>query len=114
MNRRLGTYLTIGTILMSGFTKPSQSAAADSARADLSITIHIYNYAEVSPKMLLKAERVAAEVFRKAGVNIGWLNRNPSLKDNAERADEHEVLYPEIEVSILPRLMAERFVLPAG
>src|SRR5690242_8628469 len=109
MNRRLGACLTLGSILFAGFTNPGQSAAAASPQTDLSIAIHVYNYAEVSPKTLLKAENIAAQLFQKAGIKIQWLNRYPSSRDNEGSSAERRVLYPDVQVSILPHGMAERF-----
>jgi len=68
--------------------------------------------AEVSPKMLMKAEKTAAQVFRKAGVETRWVSHNPTPAGNQASA-ELLPLYPDIQLRILPRAMAERFGLPA-
>jgi hypothetical protein len=38
------------------------------------ITIQVYNYAQVSNQTLTRAELAAAEIFRAAGVGIAWTN----------------------------------------
>ena len=47
-------------------TNLCQGATADSREAKPTITIHVYNYADVSPKTMVKAEEVAPGIFRTA------------------------------------------------
>jgi len=44
MNRSLRACLAVGWILVAGFTKPAQITATDSPDANLSLTIHVYDY----------------------------------------------------------------------
>jgi hypothetical protein len=37
------------------------------------ITVHVYNYAQVDARDLLGGEQIAADILRKAGVDIVWL-----------------------------------------
>ena len=74
MNQRLRASFTLGLILTGGFTKLCQGAPTDSPEANPTITMHVYNYADVSPKTLIEAEKIAAGVFRKAGVETRWLD----------------------------------------
>ena len=86
-----------------------QGAPTDSPERDPTITIHVYNYADVSSKTLIEAEKIAAGVFRKAGVETRWLDRYGKKKEfspePARFQSNHIVLH------ILPRSMAEHFAL---
>jgi hypothetical protein len=113
MKERFRAYFILGWILTVSLTNSGQSAAADSLN-DPSITIHVYNYAKVSPKMLIKVEKVTAGIFRKAGVETRWLNQNPASENKQENSADPKPLYPNVQLGILPRLMAERFGVPAG
>src|SRR6266567_8919705 len=107
MNRRLRACFTLGLILRGGLTKLYQGATADSREANPTIAIHVYNYAEVSPKTLIEAEKIAAGVFRKAGVETRWLDRYGKKKEfspePARFQSNHIVLH------LLPRSMTESF-----
>lgn len=108
MNKAPGARLTLGLILTSGLMNVCQGASADSIEADPIITMHIHNYAGVSPKTLLEAEKVTAGIFRKAGVEIRWCNRH--VKENNKISPEPEPFYAShITLHILSRSMAEGF-----
>jgi len=49
--------------------------------AKLMITIHVYKYAEVSPQTLTAAEKVAAGILRKAGVETRRLDRHQNSEE---------------------------------
>jgi hypothetical protein len=88
-------------------------AAAQSAKADVRLTVHIQNYADVNPKILASAERVATQIFRKAGVESRWIEtdgfrQNPS--DNS--ADVSSLGLSHIWLNILSPAMASRAGLP--
>src|ERR1041384_2049004 len=88
MKKVLGAGLTLGLILKGGLTKLCQGADSDSFEAKLTITIHVYNYADVSPKTLVKAEKAATSVFRKAGVKTLWTDmRVNAAKKREDSAD---------------------------
>jgi hypothetical protein len=42
------------------------------------LTLRVYNYAGVDPKSLARSEKVAATIFKNAGVEIVWLDCAPS------------------------------------
>ena|SRR5438876_9727695 len=83
MNQRLRACFTLGLILTGGLTKLCQGAPTDSPEANPTITMHVYNYADVSPKTLIEAEKIAAGVFRKAGVETRWLDRYGKKKESS-------------------------------
>lgn len=110
MTQILRACFTTGLILTGGFTKLCQGAPADPLETNLTITIHVYNYANASPKTLAEAEKIAAGIFRKAGVETRWLDRHGKKRKESsaepERFESHDIV-----LHMLPRSMAEHFAL---
>ena len=98
---------TIGLILTGGFTKLCQGAPADSREANPTIAIHVYNYADVSSKTLMEAEKIAAGVFRKARVETRWLGGHGKKKESS--AEPERFHSNDIVLHLLPRSMTESF-----
>jgi hypothetical protein len=110
MKKGLRTYFTLGVILTEGLTKPGYSRTAESLQTSVTITIHVYNYAQVSPETLMEAEKIAARVFRKAGEEIRLRDERPNSQKQKEDSVGRELLYSsDITLCILPRLMTESF-----
>jgi len=86
-----------------------QGATADSPEANPTITIHVYNYADVSPKTLIEAEKIAAGVFRQAGVETRWLGGHGKKKESS--AEPERFHSNDIVLHMLPRSMTDRFAL---
>src|SRR5260221_13637662 len=110
MKKALGAGLTLGLILTGGFAKLCQGARADSLETNPTITMNVYNYAEVSPKTLMEAEKVATGIFRKAGVKTRWLDIHLSSEKKQEDSPKPKT-FPssDIAIHILPRSMTESF-----
>src|SRR5205807_73436 len=97
-------------ILIGGLTKLCQGAPTDSPETSPTMTIHVYNYAEVSPETLGKAEKIAARIFGKAGVEIRWYDWRLNSGENKEASAQPEPLHTsDIFLKILPRSMTESF-----
>jgi len=108
MRKALGAGLTLGLILTGGLTRLCQGATADGPETNLTITIYVYNYAEVSAETLREAEKIAHAIFQKAGVKIRWCDKH--LKKNNERSAEPEPFFSsDIALHILPHSMTESF-----
>ena len=72
--------------------------------------MNVYNYAEVSPKALLEAEKIATEIFRNAGVKTRWFDAHlSSEKKQQDSADPTAFHSCEIALHILPHSMTESF-----
>ena len=109
MNQRLRACFTVGLILTGALTKLCQGASTDPLETNQAMTIHVYNYADVSPKTLIEAENIAAEVFRQAGAEIRWLDRHEKKKEPS--AEPERFHSSDIALHMLPRSMAEHFAL---
>ena len=69
--------LLLGTSL---FTGP---LLARSPHTTLGLTVQVYNWASVAPRILTMAEDEATRVFREAGVTVSWLNCPLSIPEAA-------------------------------
>jgi hypothetical protein len=105
--------LTLGFAL-TGF-EISWSEPRVSPETNAAIIIHIYDYAKVDRQTLTEAERTAASVFRKAGVESRWVDSaeaqrtalwNPTTKGSFAPSD--------IQVDIIAGAMVDRLGLPDG
>jgi hypothetical protein len=108
MNKLWIAHLIFGIAVLGDFTKRCQGAESDSFEAKLTITIRVHNYAEVSPKTLVKAEKAAAAVFGKAGVKTLWVDTHVnSEKKPVDSGDFEPFRVSDLTLHILPHPMAE-------
>ena len=105
MNQKLRACFTVGLILTGGLTKLCQGASTHPVETNPAITIHVCNYADVSPKTLIEAEKIAAGVFRQAGVETRWLNRHGKTKESS--AEPERFHSNDFVLHMLPRSMPE-------
>jgi hypothetical protein len=109
MNRRSRAGFALGLTLMGGLAPFCQGASTDRLETNPTITLHVYNYAHVSPKTLIEAEKIATGIFRKAAVEIRWLDRNGNRKQSSAEAERFQS--NDIVLHLLPHSMAEQFAL---
>lgn len=103
-------------LILAGFTVGVQTADAHSPVADLCFTVHVRNYAAVDSKMLANAERVAADIFRKAGVESRWVvDAGEISQDQSENsADPASSALSHFRLHILSPEMAGRLGQPSN
>lgn len=107
--------LALGFLLASGFTGLGQSAAAASPETRSTVTVHVYNLAQVDHKTLGEAEEVATEIFLKAGVESRWVEPSSApQKGQGNAVGEGSRGGSNIQLSILSRGMTDRLRLPNG
>jgi hypothetical protein len=73
MPRLSSSCLALGFLLSAHQTSAAKSTSDGGTEPSLKITVWVYNYAQVSAWTLIRAERVAASIFRQAGVETLWL-----------------------------------------
>ncbi len=80
MNRPL--LLIASLILMStmNLTGITLLAKPESPEAELSITVHVYNYARIPAHTLTRTEKQVADYFFRAGIQLRWVDCTPSSK----------------------------------
>jgi hypothetical protein len=86
--------LQIVDLLNSGVTETGKRIGRD----QLGIPVRVYDFAHVDRDVLQSAEKLTAEIFRKAGTEVLWLDGPEANPDNAE------VGHPEFRVKIVPTL----------
>jgi hypothetical protein len=97
-------------LILAGITGVVENATASPLKPSLTLTIHIYNYADVAPQTLIEAERVAAGIFQRAKVNVRWVNAPATSGNNQENTtDRGPFDLSHIWIKILSGQMAERF-----
>ena len=105
MRRGISLCLTVGWICILASGSLAQTTPTRESGPSLRFTIYIRNYARVEEGTLILTERVAAEIFRKIGVESSWAIMGPEIAPSTlDRI--------AIELLILPRVMAERLGLP--
>lgn len=92
-----------------------QSGAAQSSKGQSGLAVHVRNYAQVDAKRLVKAESVAAEILRKAGVETRWADAEDTPPDQSDNsADPSFTSLSDIRLQIVSSAMAERLALPGN
>jgi hypothetical protein len=113
MKTTLRWTLSMGLALASGLTGLGHAAPAASSETSPVITIHMHNYARVAPKTLAEAEEVTTGIFREAGLETRWADSVLNAVDDPEPFASHSIYSSsDIQLSILPREMSDRFGLP--
>jgi hypothetical protein len=115
--------LVIGTVSGSALAKPlrhgrhqngpHRNVLANQSEPDsrLRITVLVYNYAQVSPPLVRRAQKIATGIFGQAGVDTVWvlcpvfqadLRKYPACNQTAGATD--------FALRLLPRSMAEKLL----
>lgn len=105
-SQRWSWILVLGLVVTGNASAVAQTTAAGSADTSLTVTIHVYNYAEVDQKTLMEAEKVATGIFRKTGVETRWIDASDSKQQDWN--DERSSDLTHIALNILPRAIADR------
>ncbi len=100
--------LSVGSLGLAG------SASANKLDPDLRIRVVVYDYAQIPPKMLIEAEKQAARMFRRAGVELAWLNcpGNQAESSRLPACDPPKGGPTQLQLRVVPRTIAERLSLP--
>jgi hypothetical protein len=109
MSRSCGHPLTLGLVLSFCLPSLAESPTNNESAADLRVTVRVYNFAQISPKVLVEAEREATRIFRKVGVETLWLDCPLTLADcQTYPACQQASGLKDFVLRILPKAMAER------
>jgi hypothetical protein len=104
--------LVLGMILVAGFMTGAWPALGKTNAKDKSgeqprISVWVFNFARVPDSTLTRAENLATEIFRAAGVEIAWTNCNLATTDLPENPHCDESLHRlHLEVRVLPDIPA--------
>jgi hypothetical protein len=79
------------------------------------LAVHVRNYAEIDAKRLVKAESVAAEILRNAGMRTRWVGVEDTPADHSDNcADPGLASLSDIRLQIVSSIMAQRLELPGN
>jgi hypothetical protein len=112
-SQRWSLNFALGLVVTGSALAVVQTPAAGSPGTSLTVTIHVHNYAEVDPRTMLEAEKIAVGIYRKVGVETRWTDAPIAPKLSQENLTDHSWLdLTDIDLDILPRIMADRLGLP--
>jgi hypothetical protein len=96
-----------GLLLASGRLGLCQDSAREIAEPSLTITVWIYNHAEVPGSTLAKAQHVAGRIFRETGTEVKWLHcQRSAAEPPAHHGCNKPFGFADIALRIVPRSMA--------
>ncbi len=74
MTKTFRNCLALSFLLTLTLTLPGLTQAGSTGKAEASspITIRLYNYADLTPAAQARAETVASDILRKAGITAQW------------------------------------------
>jgi hypothetical protein len=108
MKRFDRTNVALGLLMIGGLCGMTQKSAAQESR--LIFTVHVSNFAAIDSKTFVDAEAFATAIFRKSGVEARCVT---ALGQSGEKLEETDAQKPftlsHLRLSILPRVMADRF-----
>ena len=107
-SQRSSLIFVLGLVVTGKASGVAQTTAAGSTDTGLTVTIHVYNSAEVDHKTLKEAEKVATEIFRKVGAESRWVDVALTSENKQENsANQGSFNLSHIRLDIYPRLMDE-------
>ncbi len=78
--------------------------AEDGLRPGASVTIAVHNHAGVSVSTLAQAEQTASSIFRQAGMDVEWVNCEPTTEAKQAVSSCRLAEFPRhLQLSIAPR-----------
>ncbi len=90
----------------------AQETRRSGAQTELKITVRVHNYVKIAPQALAAAEREAARIFRRAGLEVEWLDLTDCREGGRTEPPCHSPLGPaELVLRILARALDQD---PAG
>ena len=113
MRWSFGTSFTLSVFLMVSSAAVTRAASAPVTIPDVKLTVKIYDYAGVSPRILGRARAEAARIYRRAGIETVWM---VCAVDNRlgprEPACSQAPGFTSLVLRIVPKAMAEKFPAP--
>ena len=100
MNKKSLTLLGLIFAVAATACLTCQTAAAEKLR--FTITVHVYDYADVSDKTLATAMDEGSRIFKYAGLNIRWVNQRA---DGVNRQDPEDSNQPWDRTHFVVRML---------
>jgi hypothetical protein len=85
----------------------AKTLPADPPRSGLQVHVLVYNYAQVSPEIIIKAEERASTIFQQVGVEPVWVNHARATGESQNSsASQYNLDQIDFVLRILPRSRA--------
>ncbi len=110
MTKTFRNCLALSFLLALSLPGLTQAGSTAKAEANSPITIRLYNYADLTPAAQARAEKVASDILRKAGITAQWLDC-PIAKNQQNPACSLPLRPTELVLRILPGSKAARAAL---
>lgn len=110
MTKTFKNCLALSFLLAISLPGLTQAGSPAKAEANSPITIRLYNYADLTPAAQARAEKVASDILRKAGITAQWLDC-PIAKVQQNPACSLPLRPTELILRILPGSKASRAAL---
>ena len=102
-------------LALTGFAGSGWAAPPSLLETNSAITIRVYDYAKVDRQTLMEAERTAASVFRKAGVESRWVESTEAARAAPWNPATKGSFHPsDILLDMIAGVMVERLGLRDG
>jgi len=88
------------------------SPKKSSARESLSISVLVYNCAEIEPQFLVRSERQVEAIFHTVGIRIVWLEDRTTGRRPGDTELRSVAPIPDVALRLLPSSMAAKQDLP--
>jgi hypothetical protein len=85
-----------------GLVGPVLASGTDSAESDATLTVIVFNYADVPSDTLAEAQRFAEELFQQAGLGIEWAE---PLNSGTQHGQKEPIGRPRFVLRIVPNSM---------
>ena len=111
--RRFRSWTQILGLLLIGLAGAVRSSAAHPPNARASLTVLVRSDSDANSQELSEAQKVAAAIFRKAGVTMRWVPEGDVSKDpNSTSADQDAPNLTRVCVHILSQSLVDHLTLP--
>jgi hypothetical protein len=110
MTKTFKNCLALSFLLALSLPGLTQAASHAKAEANSPITIRLYNYSDLPQATQARAEKVASDILRKAGITAQWLDC-PIAKNQQNPACSLPLRPTELVLRILPGSKASRAAL---
>ena len=104
--KTLGIGIRLGMILA---LSASEGWSRDTPRETLTVTISVFNEANVPAGTLVQAEQTASRIFQNSGISVKWVNCSSHAVDSRDGTRCRRVVFPDhLQVHILQRPISLR------
>ncbi len=108
MSRSFRNCAALGLLALLSASGFAQETRGSGTQTQLKITVRVYEYVKIAPQALATAEREATRIFRRAGIEVEWLDLTDCREGGRAEPPCHSPLGPaDLDLRILARAPGE-------